>query len=129
MNDSDVLGLSIQIASSFYEKRAEFARGLDARAWLDLIVAFVGLACAAICVCRMGRLTGQHRLLPRLSCVSLFTGSLCLVFAPWLFGSTYVRTGALLFTLAVIAHLMVLGLEWWQGKPPESMETKPGDLL
>lgn len=129
MTDSDVMTLSIQIAQGFYDKRAELMQGLDARDWLDVVVALVGLTCAAICICRMGRLTDQHRLLPRLSYVGLFTGSFCLVFAPWLFGDTYVRAGALIFTLAVIAHLLVIGRDWWHGEPPDNLKTRPGELL
>ncbi len=129
MSDSDVMNLSMQIAHSFYDKRAELMRGLDARDWLDLAVAAVGLAVAAICACRMGRLTPAHRLLPRLSYVGLFTGSFCLVFAPWLFGDTYVRAGALIFTLAVIAHLLVIVRDWWHGEPPDNLKTRPGELL
>ena len=129
MNDSDVLGLSIQIASNFYDKRAELMRGLDGSDWLDLTVAAVGLTCFAVCVCRMGKLTSRHRWLPRLSYVNLMTGSVCLVLAPWMFGDAYVRTGALIFTLAVIFHLVVLGREWRGGRPPKDIESKPGDLL
>lgn len=129
MNDSDVMNLSIQIASSFYDKRAELMRGLDARDWLDIVVGLAGLCCAAICVCRMGRLTSAHRWGPRMSYVGLFTGSFCLVFAPWLFGTTYVRAGALIFTATVLIHLAVLGREWCHGRPPKDMETKPGELL
>ena len=63
MTDSDVMTLSIQIAQGFYDKRAELMQGLDAHDWLDVAVALVGLTCAAISICRMGRLTAQHVLL------------------------------------------------------------------
>ena len=36
--------------------------------------------------------------------------------------------GAALFSLAVICHLIVIGLDWRRGEPPRTMETNPAPL-
>lgn len=76
----------------------------------------------------MSRMSNKHRWGPRLSYVSLFTASFTLSFAPWLFGAEFVRLGAALFSLAVIGHLVVIGLDWRRGEPPKSFETAPAPL-
>ena len=128
MNDSKVLDLAILIASQFYAKRAEFLIGFGWREVIDVGVFVLGMVVMFICLCRMSRMSNKHRWGPRLSYVSLFTASFTLSFAPWLFGAEFVRLGAALFSLAVIGHLAVIGLDWRRGEPPKSLETAPAPL-
>ena len=128
MNDSKVLDLAILIASQFYDKRAEFLIGFGWREVIDVGVFVLGMVVMFICLCRMSRMSNKHRWGPRLSYVSLFTASFTLSFAPWLFGAEFVRLGAALFSLAVICHLIVIGLDWRRGEPPRTMETNPAPL-
>ena len=128
MNDSKVLDLAILIASQFYAKRAEFLIGFGWREVVDVGVFVLGMVVMFICLCRMSRMSNKHRWGPRLSYVSLFTASFTLSFAPWLFGAEFVRLGAALFSLAVICHLIVIGLDWRRGEPPRTMETNPAPL-
>ena len=128
MNDSKVLDLAILIASQFYAKRAEFLIGFGWREVIDVGVFVLGMVVMFICLCRMSRMSNKHRWGPRLSYVSLFTASFTLSFAPWLFGAEFVRLGAALFSLAVIGHLVVIGLDWLRGEPPKSFETAPAPL-
>ena len=128
MNDSKVLDLAILIASQFYAKRAEFLIGFGWSAVVDVGVFVLGMVVMFICLCRMSRMSNKHRWGPRLSYVSLFTASFTLSFAPWLFGAEFVRLGAALFSLAVIGHLAVIGLDWRRGEPPKSFETAPAPL-
>ncbi|HRM55505.1 MAG TPA: hypothetical protein PLS11_16520 [Ottowia sp.] len=128
MNDSKVLDLAILIASQFYAKRAEFLIGFGWREVIDVGVFVLGMVVMFICLCRMSRMSNKHRWGPRLSYVSLFTASFTLSFAPWLFGAEFVRLGAALFSLAVIGHLVVIGLDWCRGEPPKSFETAPAPL-
>ena len=128
MNDSKVLDLAILIASQFYAKRAEFLIGFGWSAVVDVGVFVLGMVVMFICLCRMSRMSNKHRWGPRLSYVSLFTASFTLSFAPWLFGAEFVRLGAALFSLAVIGHLAVIGLDWRRGEPPKSLETAPAPL-
>ena len=128
MNDSKVLDLAILIASQFYAKRAEFLIGFGWSAVVDVGVFVLGMVVMFICLCRMSRMSNKHRWVPRLSYVSLFTASFTLSFAPWLFGAEFVRLGSALFSLAVICHLIVIGLDWRRGEPPRTMETNPAPL-
>ncbi len=128
MNDSKVLDLAILIASQFYAERAEFLIGFGWREVIDVGVFVLGMVVMFICLCRMSRMSNKHRWGPRLSYVSLFTASFTLSFAPWLFGAEFVRLGAALFSLAVIGHLVVIGLDWRRGEPPKSFETAPTPL-
>ena len=128
MNDSKVLDLAILIASQFYAKRAEFLIGFGWREVIDVGVFVLGMVVMFICLCRMSRMSNKHRWGPRLSYVSLFTASFTLSFAPWLFGAEFVRLEAALFSLAVICHLIVIGLDWRRGEPPRTMETNPAPL-
>ena len=128
MNDSKVLDLAILIASQFYAKRAEFLIGFGWREVIDVGVFVLGMVVMFICLCRMSRMSNKHRWGPRLSYVSLFTASFTLSFAPWLFGAEFVRLGSALFSLAVIGHLVVIGLDWRRGEPPKSLETAPAPL-
>lgn len=128
MNDSKVLDPAILIATQFYAKRAEFLIGFGWREVIDVGVFVLGMVVMFICLCRMSRMSNKHRWGPRLSYVSLFTASFTLSFAPWLFGAEFVRLGAALFSLAVIGHLVVIGLDWRRGEPPKSFETAPAPL-
>ena len=128
MNDSKVLDLAILIATQFYAKRAEFLIGFGWSEVIDVGVFVLGMVVMFICLCRMSRMSNKHRWGPRLSYVSLFTASFTLSFAPWLFGAEFVRLGSALFSLAVIGHLVVIGLDWLRGEPPKSFETAPAPL-
>lgn len=127
MNDIETFDLAVRLATKFYAMRSEIVHGLGLREMVDITVALLGLFTMFICLCRMSQLTKRHLLLPRLSYVGLFTASFCLSFSPWLFGAQFVRVGSVIFVSAVIAHLIVIGLSWRRGPPPE-METAPTPL-
>lgn len=126
MNDSKVLDLALQLAGRFYQYRADFLLRWDLI--IDIAIFFFGLVVMGICACRMGRLTPEHLLAPRITYVGLFTTAFSLAFAPWLYGDEYVRLGALFFCIAVIAHLVVAGWAWVRGRPPRDLETQPAPL-
>lgn len=128
MNDQDVWSTAVHISTAFYEARAEMMAGFGWRQVLDVAVAATGLAVMFICMCRIRLLTPAHRLLPRITYAGLMTGGFCLAFAPWLFGPSYVRTGSLLFSVAVVAHLVAVGHEWLHGRPPSFLESDRAPL-
>ena len=130
MNEVDVLGMALQIMQMAANVRAAMVAGVgdwDDSDWINAAVAALGATCVAICICRMGRLTRAPKWGPRVRSAMLMTGGVCLAFAPWLFPGR-VRLGALIFVVAVIGHLLVLGHEWLRGRPPKTMETAPAPL-
>lgn len=125
MDEMNVINLFAQLTGRFFDVRERLLAGVSV---IDGAIGTLGLATMFVCLCRMSQLTPHHRVLPRVSYVALFTGGFCLAAAPWLFGDTYVRAGALLFALAVLAHLLVQGLDWTHGQPPRNLESGPAPL-
>ena len=123
MTDSQVFDKSIELVTAYFQFK-ERGIAIDAGTVVDVLIAAMSIMVIFICLCRIARL--DHRTTrPVIGCayILLLTGAFCVGGAPWLFeqrqlfGITEVRTGALIFIVTVIAHLLS-GWREWIGKQP-----------
>lgn len=123
MTDSQVFDKSIELVTTYFHFKE---RGIiiDTGTVIDTVIAALSIIVIVICLCRIARL--DHRTTRPViggAYILLLTGAFCVGAAPWLFEQrqlfdiTEVRTGALIFIVTVIAHLLSGWREWVDSQP------------
>jgi multisubunit Na+/H+ antiporter MnhB subunit len=114
MSDREAYDTALEIVTNWQSYR-------NAMGWpwvLDLIAAVLGVMVMSVSLCRLRALTTRYVLHAAVGYASLLTGGFCLAFAPWLFSPYGTRVGSVVFAASVVVYLIVMRIDWRDGKPP-----------